>query len=83
MAAVTFSVVRYFRVHVQQVGGVIHRVTYTWRLLGLAVKRHGLDSRPDYMDRLRKHHSHLAGGCTVLARKAACFDSERWSDLRK
>ena len=54
-------------------GGVTHRVTCTWWLLGLAVKGHGWDHVGHLlpcMDRLRKHYSHLVEGW-FLARKAA------------
>ena len=54
-------------------GGVTHRVTCTWWLLGLAVKGHGWDHVGHFlpcMDRLRKHYSHLVEGW-FLASKAA------------
>ena len=57
-------------------GGVTRRILCTWWLIGLAfhgwpwLAPGGLPPRPDYMDRLRKHYSHLAEGW-FLARKAA------------
>ena len=57
-----------------EVGGVTCRVTCTWWLLGLAVKAPWLGPGgpfcPGYMERLRKHYSHLVGG-SFLAGKAA------------
>ena len=64
------------RVGQGEVGGVTGRVPCTWWLLCLALKRPWLvpggppHARPDCMDRLRKHYSHLAEGW-FLARKAA------------
>ena len=43
-----------------EMGGVTHRVTCTWWLLGLAVKASWL--RPGCMDKLRKCYDHLVGG---------------------
>ena len=59
-----------------EVGAVTRRVLCTMWLLGLALKRPRLANtgrvtpRPDCMDRLRKHYSHLAEGW-FLAKKAA------------
>ena len=50
-----------------EVGGVTGRVLCTWWLL---VGTRWATPRPDCMDRLRKHYSHLAEGW-FLARKAA------------
>ena len=58
-----------------EVGGVTHKVTCTWWLLGLAVKAPWLgpgwaNSCPGYMERLRKHYSHVVED-SFLAEKAA------------
>ena len=63
------------RVGQREVGGVTHTVTCTWWMLGLTLKRPwsvqgGPTPRPDCMDRLRKHYSHLVEDW-FLARKAA------------
>ena len=62
------------RVGQGEVGGVTGRVLCTRWLLGLAFKRPWLapgsraTPRPDWLDRLRKHYSHLAEGCFLAKR---------------
>ena len=59
-----------------EVGVVIHRVTCTSWLLGLYLRvmdgTGWATSRPDCMDRLRKHYSHLVDGWFLASRLIAC-----------